>query len=43
MNCADLPRVMVSMAQLRSLSEVLGAITTGLAQCPNVVLAHLAP
>ncbi len=41
MNCANLPQVMVSMAQNRSLSEVLRAVVEGLSQCPNVVLARI--
>lgn len=41
MNCANLPQVMVSMAQNRSLPEVLRAVVAGLAACPNVVLARL--
>lgn len=32
---------MVSMAQNRSLAEVLSAVVKGLAQCPNVVLARI--
>jgi transcriptional regulator with GAF, ATPase, and Fis domain len=41
MHCADLPQVMVSMAQNRSLPEVLHAIVSGIAQCHNVVLARI--
>jgi PAS domain S-box-containing protein len=41
MNCANLPQVMVSMAQNRSLPEVLRAVVEGLSQCPNVVLARI--
>lgn len=41
MNCANLPRVMVSMAQNRSLPEVLRAVVEGLSQCSNVVLARI--
>jgi transcriptional regulator with GAF, ATPase, and Fis domain len=41
MHCADLPQVMVSMAQNRSLPEVLRAVVTGIAQCRNVVLARI--
>ena len=41
MHCADLPQVMVSMAQNRSLPEVLRAVVTGIAQCQNVVLARI--
>jgi transcriptional regulator with GAF, ATPase, and Fis domain len=40
-NRAILPQVMVSMARHRSLAEVLRAVTHGIAQCPNVVLARL--
>ena len=32
---------MVSMAQNRSLPEVLRAVVEGLSQCPNVVLARI--
>ena len=41
MHCADLPQVMVSMAQNRSLPEVLRAVVSGIAQCRNVVLARI--
>ncbi len=41
MNCAQLPRVMVSMAENRSLPEVLRAIVDGMAVCSNVVLARI--
>ncbi|HTH46698.1 MAG TPA: sigma 54-interacting transcriptional regulator [Candidatus Limnocylindria bacterium] len=41
MNCANLPQVMVSMARNRSLTDVLSAIVSGIAQCQNVVLARL--
>ena len=41
MNCADLPKVMVSMAENRSLTEVLHQVVHGLAACPNVVLARI--
>jgi len=41
MNCANLPEVMVSMAEHRSLTEVLRAIVTGIAHCPSVVLARI--
>jgi transcriptional regulator with GAF, ATPase, and Fis domain len=41
MHCADLPQVMVSMAQNRSLVEVLRAVVSGIAQCQNVVLARI--
>ncbi len=40
-NCANLPRVMVSMAQRRALSEVLDAVVAGIAECPNVALARI--
>lgn len=41
MKCANLPQVMVSMAQNRVLPEVLRAVVGGIAQCPNVVLARI--
>lgn len=41
MNCAKLPQVMVSMAQNRSLPEVLRSVVSGIAQCKNVVLARI--
>ena len=41
MHCADLPQVMVSMAQNRSLPEVLRAVVSGIAQCQNVVLSRI--
>ncbi len=41
MHCADLPQIMVSMAQNRSLPEVLRAVVSGIAQCQNVVLARI--
>ena len=41
MHCADFPQVMVSMAQNRTLSEVLSSITAGIAACTNVALARL--
>src|SRR5512147_574691 len=41
MNCANLPQVMVSMAQNRSLPVVLRAVVKGLSQCPNVILARI--
>src|SRR6266403_2168072 len=41
MNCTDLPEVMVSVTQKRSLSEVLSAVVAGLAQCGKVVLARI--
>jgi transcriptional regulator with GAF, ATPase, and Fis domain len=37
----DFPKAMVSMAQNRTLSEVLRSIVTSVATCPNVVLAHI--
>ena len=40
-NCADLPKVMVSMAENRSLAEVLRQLVDGLAACPNIVLARI--
>jgi len=39
MNCANLPQVMVAMAQIRSLPEVLRAVVEGISQCQKVVLA----
>jgi transcriptional regulator with GAF, ATPase, and Fis domain len=41
MNCANLPQVMVSMAQNRSLPDLLRAIVSGIAHCENVVLARI--
>ena len=41
MHCADLPQVMVSMAQNRSLPEVLRSVVSGIARCQNVVLARI--
>ena len=41
MNCVNLPEVMVSMAQNRSLAEVLRAVVEGMARCKNVVLARI--
>ncbi len=41
MHCADLPQVMVSMAQNRSLPEVLRSVVSGIARCDNVVLARI--
>jgi transcriptional regulator with GAF, ATPase, and Fis domain len=41
MNCADFPKVMVSMAQNRTLPEVLRALASGIAACPNVALARI--
>ncbi len=41
MNCVNLPRVMVSMAQNRSLVEVLRSVVDGIAECHNVVLVRI--
>ncbi len=41
MNVANLPQVMVSMAQNRLLPEVLRSVVGGIAQCRNVVLARI--
>src|SRR5207245_5007013 len=41
MNVANLPQVMVTMAQNRSLPEVLRSVVGGIAQCRNVVLARI--
>ena len=41
MNCDYLPQVMVSMAQRHVLSDLLSSITTGIAECKDVVLARL--
>ncbi len=41
MKCVDLPKVMVSMAQNRTLPEVLRAIVSGIAACKNVALARI--
>lgn len=41
MNRGGLPQVMVSMARTRSLAEVLHAVTGGISQCRNVVLARI--
>ena len=41
MNCANLPQVMVYMAQNRLLTEVLHAVAAGIAECKNVVLARI--
>jgi transcriptional regulator with GAF, ATPase, and Fis domain len=41
MNCVDFPRVMVSMAQGRTLPEVLRSIVTGIAACRNIALARI--
>jgi transcriptional regulator with GAF, ATPase, and Fis domain len=40
-NCANLPQVMVTMAQNRSLNEVLRAVVSGIAQCRNIALARI--
>jgi len=40
-NCANLPEVMVSMAQNRSLHDVLCAVVRGIAECPNLILARI--
>lgn len=39
--CADFPSVMLSMAQTRTLAEVLVAIVTGISACRNVRLARI--
>ncbi|HLB90565.1 MAG TPA: hypothetical protein VJK29_23110, partial [Terriglobales bacterium] len=41
MNVANLPQVMVTMAQNRLLPEVLRSVVGGTAQCRNVVLARI--
>jgi len=41
MKSADFPRVMVAMAQNRSLPELLRAIVNGIATCHNVALARI--
>ncbi len=41
MHCADFPKIMVSMAQNRTLPEVLGSIVSGIAACDHVVLARI--
>jgi transcriptional regulator with GAF, ATPase, and Fis domain len=41
MKSADFPRVMVAMAQNRSLAELLRAIVSGIATCRNVALARI--
>jgi len=38
---ADFPQVMVTMARERSLGDLLGAITSGIARCEDVVLARI--
>src|SRR6266436_6554518 len=41
MNVANLPQMMVTMAQNRLLPEVLRSVVGGIAQCRNVVLARI--
>lgn len=41
MNCTNLPKVMVTMAENRSLSEVLRAVVRGIAECRNIALARI--
>jgi PAS domain S-box-containing protein len=41
MKCADFPKVMVAIGEHRTLPEVLRAIVTGIAACPNVALARI--
>ena len=41
MNVANLPQVMVTMAQSRLLPEVLRSVVSGIAECRNVVLARI--
>ena len=41
MNCADLPRVMVSVAQSRTLADVLRATVAGIASCRDVALTRI--
>lgn len=41
MDCANLPLVMITMAENRSLADVLCAVTKGIAECKNVALARL--
>ncbi|HTI72433.1 MAG TPA: sigma 54-interacting transcriptional regulator, partial [Candidatus Limnocylindria bacterium] len=41
MNCRNLPKVMVSIAQNRSLTDVLAAVVHGIADCEDVVLARI--
>jgi len=38
---SDFPHLMVKMARSRSLAELLGTITSGIARCTNVVLARI--
>jgi transcriptional regulator with GAF, ATPase, and Fis domain len=40
-NCVDFPKVMVSMAQGRTLHEVLRSVVSGIAACQNVALARI--
>jgi len=40
-NCIDFPKAMVSMAQNRTLAEVLRAIVTSFAACKNVALTRI--
>lgn len=40
-NCVDFPKVMVSMAEGRTLDEVLRSIVSGIAACPNIALARI--
>ena len=41
MNCADFPRVMTSVAEKRSLPEVLDSIVNGIAACSKVACARI--
>src|SRR6185312_10411189 len=41
MNCANLPKLMVSMAKNRSLTDLLRAVVGGIAECPNLILARI--
>jgi PAS domain S-box-containing protein len=41
MKCADFPKVMVAIGEHRTLPEVLRAIVTGIAACPNVALTRI--
>jgi transcriptional regulator with GAF, ATPase, and Fis domain len=40
-NCVDFPKAMVSMAQSRTLPEVLRSVVTNVAACKNVVVAAI--
>src|SRR5580693_5088390 len=40
-NCVDFPCLMVSVAQGRTLHDVLRSIVTGIAACQNVALARI--